>query len=202
MRRLLLAFALALPLAACIDADLTLDFKDAETVETAMDLRLAREVYDLAAGRGRFCAEGSVTVGPDAVTCTERRSMTVAELLDRAAAVPGGGGPEAALRRAARVERLDDNRLTVTLDFRQMAEAVPEAGQAQAMAGLMRAALAGHDLTFRIRAARIETTTGTLAPDGRSAEYILPLSAALGGTPPAPFVTTLRLTDCFLWVFC
>lgn len=201
MRRLALCLACLFGLSACIDADLMLDFKDAEAVETTIDLRMSRDAHALVIGRTGFCRDGRATVDAGSVTCREQRVTTVQDLLE-ASATGADGGPEAMLRRAERIERLDERRLRVTLDLAALSGSVPELREAQAMAGLMRSMLAGHDLTFRVRAPVIEETTGTLLPDGCTAEYVLPLATALGGTPPAPFVTTLALRGCFLWVFC
>ncbi len=203
MRRLALALLLALPLSGCIDADLTLDFKDSATVETVMDLRLGRELFDLTGKSPQeICKDGTATVGTETISCVQRRTSTVDELIaeaDRRA----GSGPADQIRQAAKVERLGDHRLRVTLDFASMTAAGgPEVAQARQMAGLMRAALAGHSLVFRVKAPKIENTTGTLAPDGKSAEYVVPLGALLADPPPAPFVTTLALKSCWFGVFC
>lgn len=205
MRARLFALLLAaLPLSGCIDADVTLDFKDETTVETVMDLALGRELYDLTGGDPqKLCKGGTATVGTDAVSCVQRKTMTVAEFIAEAGANPAPNSPEGTLRKAVVVERLDDRRLKVSLDFAGLAAAGgPEAAQARQMGALMRGVLAGHDLVFRIRAPEIEATTGTLSDDGRTAEYVLPLVALLSDTPPAPFVTTLALKSCWFGFIC
>lgn len=203
MRRLALVLLLVLPLSACLDVDLTLDFKDETLVETTMDMQLGRELFDLTGKSPQeFCKDGTATVGTETISCVQRRASTVDEFIaeaDRRAA----SGPADQIRQAAKVERLEGNRLRVTLDFAGMAAAGgPEVAQARQMAGLMRAALAGHSMVFRIKAPKIEATTGTLAADGKAAEYVLPLAALLADQPPAPFVTTLALKSCWLGVFC
>jgi len=202
MRRLALALLLAVPLSGCIDADLTLEFVDQTRVETAMDLKLGRELFDLTGKAPQdLCKDGTATVGADSVTCTQRSAMTLDAFI--AQADRGGTDPADRIRQAARVERLGNDRLRVTLDFAAMTAAGgPEVAQARQMAGLLRAALAGHSLVFRIKAPEIESTTGTLAPDGRTAEYVLPLGALLADPPPAPFVTTLALKSCWFGFIC
>jgi hypothetical protein len=205
MRARLFALCLAvLPLAGCIDAEVTIDFKDETTVETAMDLRLGREIYDLTGGDPqKLCKGGTATVGTDTVSCVQRRTMTLDEFLADAQATATPNSPDAALRKAVVVERLDDRRLKVSFDFAGLAAAGgPEAAQARQMGALMRGVLAGHDLVFRIRAPEIEATTGTLSEDGRTAEYVLPLVAVLSDTAPQPFVTTLALKTCWFGFLC
>lgn len=202
--RLFAVLLAALPLAGCIDADVTLDFKDETTVETVMDLALGRELYDLTGGDPKkLCKDGTATVGTDAVSCVQRRTMTVDEFIAEAEAKATADGPEAALRKAVVVERLDDRRLKVSLDFAGLAAAGgPEAAQARQMGALMRGVLAGHDLVFRIRAPEIQATTGTLSEDGRTAEYVLPLVSMLSDTAPPPFITTLALKSCWFGFIC
>lgn len=204
MRRRLFALMLSLlPLAGCIDADLTLDFRGEDAVETVMDLKVGRELFDLTGqSPEEMCKGGTATLGVEAVTCVQRRTTPldefIAEAERRAAADPADR-----LRQAARVERLDRNRLRVTLDFAgMMAAAGPEAAQARQMAGLMRAAFAGHSLVFRIRAPKIEATTGTLSADGKAAEMVVPLAALMSDSAPQPFVTTLALKSCWFGLFC
>lgn len=201
MRRWFGVLAVLLSLTGCVDAEMVLDFRSATEVEVAMDLTVGRELYDLTGGKAEnFCKDGKVTVGAQTVSCVQRKGMTVDALVAQAQA-PAGAGMEAQLRQSARVERLDDRRLRVTLDFAGMMRDAPQAAEARAMAGLMRAALAGHSLVFRIKAAEIEATTGTRSADGKAAEYVVPLTALISD-PPAAFVTTLALKKCRLWVFC
>jgi hypothetical protein len=205
MRRLALALMLALPLSGCIDADLTLDFKDEATVETVMDLKLGRELFDLTGKSPQeVCKDGTATVGTETISCVQRSTSTVDEFIAEADRRAGAGaGPADQIRQAAKVEKLGGGKLRVTLDFAGMAAAGgPEMAQARQMAGLMRAALAGHSLVFRVKAPKIEETTGTLAPDGKSAEYVLPLGALLANPPPPAFVTTLALKSCWFGVIC
>jgi len=203
MRTRLFALVLGLlPLAGCIDADLTVEFVDDARVETAMDMTIGRELFDLT-GRSPqdVCKQGTATVGTETVTCTQREAMTLDAFIARAG--QGGTDPGDRLRQVARVERLGSDRLRVTLDFAGMAAAGgPEMAQARQMAGLMRAALAGHSLVFRVRAPKIEDTTGTLSADGKAAEYVVPLGALLADVPPAAFVTTVALKSCWFGIFC
>ncbi|MBL4915798.1 hypothetical protein [Szabonella alba] len=202
MRRLLLAAALALPLAGCFDADVTLDFKDAETVDTVMSFSMTRQLFDMGGKPpAEACADGRHELTTDRFTCHTEKTMTVDEFIAEAE-TRAAESPVDRMREAALVERLADDRLRVTLDFAEMAQGGGDLQEMRAMAGMMRAALAGHSLVFRIRAPQIDETTGTLSEDGTEAEYILPLTAILDATPPASFVTTVTLKSCTLWIFC
>ncbi len=202
MRRLILAAALALPLAGCFDADVTLDFKDAETVETVMSFSMTRQLFDMGGKTAaEACEDGRHELTTERFTCHTEKTMTVDELIAEAEA-RASESPVDRVRDAALVERLDDDRLRITLDFADMVQGGGELEEMRAVAGVMRAALAGHSLVFRIRAPQIDETTGTLSDDGKQADYILPLTAMLDETPPASFVTTVTLKSCTLWIFC
>lgn len=202
MRHLMLATALVLPLSGCFDADVTLDFKDAATVETVMDFSMTRQLFDMGGkSPADACEDGRHELTTDRFTCRTAKTMTLDEFIAEAAA-RDSEAPADRLRNAALVERLGTERLRVTLDFADMVKGGDEMREMRAMAGVMRAALAGHSLVFRIRAPKIDDTTGTLSQDGKTAEYILPLTVMLDDTQPAAFVTTVTLKSCTLWIFC
>lgn len=201
MRRLLALLLLALPLSACFDADVTVDFKDTQTVEVASSHSMTRQLFDMSGKSPEdSCPDGQGTLTVDSFTCRSSKTLTLDEFI--AGAAKGADRPEAQLREAVKVERLGDTRLRLSFDPSGAMAEKPEAQEMKAMAGLMRAALAGHSIVLRIRAPKIEDTTGTLSPDGKQAEHVLPLTALLDGPAPAPFVTTVELKSCKLWVFC
>lgn len=204
MRRILLALTLALPLSGCIDADVTLDFKDETNAEVIADFSLGRQLFDMAGKSAEeSCKDGTHSLTTEKFTCSTRKTMTIDALI---AESKGKGsppdGPNAALRETASIERLDDNRLRISLDFAELGGNRDEAQEMKEMAGMMRTALAGHSLVFRIRAPKVVETTGTLSADGKSAEYVVPLSAVLEETAPKAFVTTIELKSCRFRFFC
>lgn len=203
MRRLLIALCLALPLAGCIDADVTVDFKDTTNAEVAADIRIGRQLFDMMGkSAAESCPEGTHSLTAETYSCATRKAMTIDEMIAESQRPRDGESPEEALRRAAVIERLEGNRLRVSMDFSQMGAGRRDAEEMKQMAGMMRAALAGHSLIFRIRAPKVVETTGTLAADGKSAEFVVPLTAMLDAAGPGAFVTTVELQSCRLWVFC
>lgn len=201
MRRLLAFLLLTLPLSACFDADVTVDFKDTRTVEVLSSHSMTRQLFDMSGKPpAESCPDGQATLTADSFSCRSSKTLTLEEFI--AGAAKSTERPEAKLREAVKVERLGDTRLRLSFDPSGAMAEKPEAQEMKAVAGLMRAALAGHGIVLRIRAPKVEETTGTLSADGRQAEYVLPLTAILDGTPPAAFVTTVELKPCRLWVFC
>jgi len=199
----LFPLCLALLLPGCIDIDLTMDFRDAETVEVVMETAIAREFHDLLKGSGGGPCDGAEeVVGEDEVRCTTRETMTIDALIARQA--EAGGKPVEAEKFSV-VERLDENRVRVTLDMAQMLEGRPPPEDLEGMGGIVKAAMAGRDFVFRVRGHAIEETTGALSEDGTEAVKVIPMVTFLEAVPavgPA-FVTVVRLEeDCVLWVFC
>lgn len=203
MLKPLLHCCLALSLSGCIDIDVTMDFKDAETVAIAMETTMDRGFFDLIKENGGGPCDGvEPEIGTDEVRCASTDEMTITALLEKQA--------EASEKRMEAeefsvVERLDDNRLRVTLDLTQMMEGRPAPEDMDGMGGMVKAAMAGRDFVFRVRGHAIEETTGTLSEDGREAVVVIPMVTFLEGAPdfgPA-FVTVVRLEEsCVLWVFC
>ena len=202
----LLPFCLALSLSGCIDIDVTMDFKDAETVAIAMETTMDRAFFDMIKDNGGGPCDGvQPEIGTDEVRCTSVEEMTIEALFEKQAEVSTERMEAEAF---SVVERLDDNRLRVTLDLTQMMKERPAPDDMEGMDGMadmVKAAMAGRDFVFRIRGHAIEETTGTLSEDGREAVAVIPMVTFLDDAPdfgPA-FVTVVRLEeDCVLWVFC
>jgi hypothetical protein len=191
-----------LPLAACLDGEVTLDFTSETEAVTTARIEVARDVFEMM-GRdpGDACRGGEGVIEGERFVCTQVRAQTVEDLIARAL---DGRGDD--LGRIAKVERIDEDSLRVSLDLGDLslpAEA-GDLGDLGPLAALMRGNLAGHEIVFRVRAARIEATTGTLSEDGREATWAVPLTAILDPSrrPDGAFVTTVDVDGCFLWVFC
>lgn len=196
-------------LSACLDIDVTMDFKDSETAEMSVNMVMSREFYDATGGGdGKGICPGAKdgedatkTVGEKEVTCTATRTVSVEDVV---AGKPADGAKGVDAEKMAKVERIDDNTLRVTMDLTGMMKQRPKQQQTGAE-DMLRAAFAGHNLTFRIKAAEIVETTGELSEDGTTATKIVPISAFIDSNPDlgTPFVTTLKLEQsCYLWVLC
>lgn len=212
LRRILAPFALLTFLSGCLDIDVTMDFKDAETAEMAVSMVMSREFYDATGGaKGKgICptpkgGEGAdLVVGEKEVTCSATKTVLVEDVISGAAGKGSKGSKGIDADKMAKVERIDDTTLRVTMDLAGLMQQRPkqDAGGAEDM---LRAAFAGHNLTFRIKAARIVDTTGELSEDGTTATKVVPIAAFIDAKPDfgAPFVTTLKLEEsCYLWVIC
>lgn len=207
--RCVLAFlSLILPLSGCLDVDVTMDFKDSDTAEMTVAMEMNREFYDLTGGgKGQgICptpeqgSQADLVVGETQVTCRATRMVQIADMV--AGKRDTAKGIEA--DKMALVERIDDDTLRVTMDLTGLMADRPPQNQGGAE-DMLRAAFAGHALTFRIKAPTIVETTGELSDDGLTATKVIPIAAFLDQPPDfgPPFVTTLRLREsCWLWAFC
>jgi hypothetical protein len=205
IRAMLLAATLVL--AGCIDAEVTMDFTDGETMQGELRMDMARQLFDMMGqSPEEFCDGGDAVVSADSISCVTRNSATIAEVL----AGNGAIGPDSEFNpaEAARIEEIGKDRLRITFDFRQaMADntSAPSLEELGGMQEVVRAAMAGHSFILRIRAPEIVTTTGTLSEDRTQAEYVIPIVRFLDAEPDLgpPFVTEIDLSpSCFLWVFC
>lgn len=204
MRRIAALIA-CLMLAACIDMELTLDLSDGETVQTRVEMSLARQLYDmLEHGPDGFCPGADSTLGVDQVHCVMTRTRGIDDLLAEGGGLGMGGGLDAS--RMARLEALPNGDLRITMDLGALQEQnAPPPEDIAAMEPMLRGALAGHSLIFRVIGARITDTTGTLSEDGTTAEYVIPMVSFLDPDPDLDlaFVTDLsRRKGCRFWVFC
>lgn len=203
--RMMTALVACLVMAACIDMDLTLDLSDGETVQTRAELTMTRQLYDMMGETPTgACPDGEATLTADSFRCVMETSRSIADLLADGGRLGFGGQFDAS--EAARLEALPGDDLRITLDLGALTDgSAPPPEDIAAMEPMLRGALAGHSMVFRVIGAQIVTTTGTVSDDGTTAEYVIPMVAFLDAQPdlgPA-FVTDLKLeTSCWLWVFC
>lgn len=202
MRCALALFAL-LGLSACFDADVTLDFKDAEFVEATMETRIVRSMFDMTGDSAEETCDGGIPeLTAEHLICRESEMLTIAQLLGEA------DGTETALEieDAATIERVDDVTLKVTFDFQDMMEGeevLPP--DMEGMGDMINAMFAGHSMTFRVKGYRIVNTTGTLNEDETEATRVIPLGQLVTQGPEVqtPFVTVVQLeANCVLGIFC
>lgn len=203
--RALVASLAFLGLAGCFDAEMVLDFKDQQTVETTVITKLNRALYDMTTIDGKDpCEGGTSTLGEQTFTCVQAAEMTI----DEAMARPNPFGTEGDFDPAEglTIARLDENtvRVSVDLDALDDPENTPE--EMEGMKDMAAAAFAGHSIIFRVRGYKVLDTTGTLSEDGKEASVVIPMTGLIAGNPgiASPFTTTVQLErQCaFLGLFC
>lgn len=201
--RLLFPLFMCLSLSACIDAEVTLDVSDGETMAATADLTLSRQLYDMLGQQGETCPGGSETLDKQNYRCTMVKSKPIDAVI---AQVEERHSSDLDLSEAARIERIDDNHLRITFDLADLTKGHgPKPEDMGGMEDMLRAAMAGHSFSFHVRGHKITSTTGTLSEDGKTASMIIPVTALLDATPDLgkPFVTEVQLKQsCTLWIFC
>ncbi|AOZ68205.1 hypothetical protein LPB142_01840 [Rhodobacter xanthinilyticus] len=200
------ALAGLMMLSACIDADVTMDFSDGETMQGGVETSFARELFDMMGkSPADACPGGEANLTKKDFTCRTHGETTIAKLLEQGAPQIGQNDFDPAA--AARFERVDDNHIRITFDFSELSKngKKPDPEDLGGMEDMIRAALAGHSFSFHIRAYKITSTTGTLSEDGTEASLVIPVATFLDPEPdlgPA-FVTEVQLKQqCTLWIFC
>lgn len=203
--RILAALATCFALSACIDADLTLDFSDGETAAMAASFSLSRQLYDMIGQSPEAaCPKGESAITQDSFTCAMTETKPIAEVLAEGGTL--GSGAEFDPANGLKIERIDENHLRVSFDFANLTKGAGNTSQDMGgMEDMIRAAMAGHSLSFKVAGYKITSTTGTLAEDGKSASRVIPVTQLLDPKPDfgGAFITEVQLRQrCTLWVFC
>ncbi|GGD21843.1 hypothetical protein [Sinisalibacter lacisalsi] len=169
---------LALPLAACFDVELSLDFPGEDRAEATMIMVATPDFYAMTTSTGEdFCeGEESMRENGDHV-CTETKSGTVDEIMSD----PDFGD-------GMIIERRDGGLIYVAFDLGDISDdiAPPEEEGGDEMIAMMREAFEGHAITLRVSGDEIVETNGTISEDGTTAVYEIPLSLALDGGASLP----------------
>ena len=203
--RPVLAVLAPLALAACFDAEMTLDFIDAETVEISAMTTMSRELYDMGAMSGSDpCEGGEGKVTASEYTCVQTSTGSIDEI------VATGTGPigmeDFELGEGLTLTRDGDNIVVVSFDLDAMTDTNDPDDPLADLDDAMAAAFVGHSVIYRIRGYKILSTTGDLSEDGTEAEIVIPIPSLATGDLPveSPFVTEVQLAkDCaFLGLFC
>jgi len=180
MRRIRSYFALmfVVPLAACFDAELSINFPDEDRAEATMVIVASPEFYAMATtGEESFC-EGEETMNEagDHV-CTETVSGTIDEVVNN---------PD--IGEGMTIERRVGGLIYVAFDLGELTEEIspPEEDGTEEMIEMMRAAFEGHAITLNLSGEEVLETNGTISEDGTTATYEIPLSITLDGSAELP----------------
>lgn len=194
---------LLLPLAACFDAEADLRFSEDEMVTADVKMTLGRQLYDMMQLSGQqtigLCPDNAeTTVGTESVICEFSETRSLDEAIAEAETAQG----EDAFLKDMKVERLDDERvrLTMPLDFQQL-DMPDELSADNPMLPVMIGALAGHSIILRVHGLEIEETNAVLSEDGTSTELVIPTTELLqpSGNLPQSFDVTLKYRSCGLF---
>lgn len=175
-----LTLAFILPLAACLDAEMTLTFPDDDTAEGTMVMTATSEFYDMSIQSGEpFCEDGiEAELGDGRHSCTETFSGTIDEAIN---------DPD--IGEGLTIERRDGGLLFVSFDLKDMTadltDATEETG-GQEMVQMMAAAFEGHAITLNVGGGEIVETNGTVSEDGKTAQLAIPLDAVITGGDDLP----------------
>lgn len=174
----LLPLILALPLAACFDVDMTLDFPAEDRAEATMIMLADKDFYALATSSGEAFCDGEESMHEDGRhVCTETRAGTIDEIVN---------DPE--FGNGMLIERRVGGLIYVAVDLGDLTEDIApvEDDGADEMMAMMREAFAGHAITLNFSGAKIIETNGTVSQDGTTATYEIPLSVTLDGGEGLP----------------
>lgn len=203
--RAVLSLVAVLALAGCFDAEMVLDFKDQENVETTVTTTLARALYDMSTLSDQEpCEGGNGTLSEESFSCIQTASMTIDEAIVRPNPFDAGGEFDPA--EGLSIVRVDENTVTVTVDLDKLNDPSNTPEQLEGMGDMAAAAFAGHSIVFRVRGYKILNTTGTLSENGTEAEMVIPITGLITGKTglPPTFESSVQLQpNCaFFGLFC
>lgn len=175
MRRFLsrLSFLLILPLAACFDVEMSVNFIDDENAEGTMVMTASPEFYAMATSSGEPFCEGVDTAQADGShTCTETFTGTIEEIMNDPDMADG-----------MTIERREGGMIYIAFDLGDLTEEVAppeeEGAEAEQMKQMMMAAFVGHKIALNVSGSRIVETNGILSEDGKTARFEIPLETLL-----------------------
>jgi hypothetical protein len=185
-----LPLALALPLAACFDMDMTVKFPDSDTAEMVSVMTASPEFYAMSqqGGDEDLCETGEGVVQDDgSFVCTETQTGTIEELM---------ADPD--MSEGMTLEHRDGGLIYVAFDLASLTSDMvpPEEDQdsADEMKGMLQDAFTGHAITINVAGSEIVETNGTISEDGKTATFEIPLTTMLQDQPDLPetFNTLLK----------
>jgi len=196
--RILIALLMILPLAACFDADVSMNFVDSETAEMNAVMTMGPELYAMGSQSGEdMCEDGEGVLADDgSYVCTISQVDTIDALIAQSQTETEGKSAPTDVSQGFTVERLDDDTVRVSFDLATMmkdaSEGKPEdLGEMEAM---LRAAFEGHAITLNVSGAAIVESNGEISEDGATATFVLPMLALLEDTVDLPeeFFTVVK----------
>ncbi|MGH1370029.1 MAG: hypothetical protein ACRBCL_15560 [Maritimibacter sp.] len=188
MRRLKSLFAalLILPLAACFDAEMALDFTNEDDITMVATMNMSPDLFQMMSGMGQDpCADadGVGTANPDGTySCTMSHSGTLDEIIEMSNNAAQNGTPFSQ-ESGTTVERRGDA-IFVSFDLARMMEDMPPAEERAQMSMMFGDAFRGKAITINVMADTIIETNGTLMDDGKTAQFVIDLAAMFSPNLP------------------
>lgn len=191
MRKILFLLCL-LPLTACIDADLALKI-EGDNATVASVIRMEPDAYQMMASSGQDLCEDGVgeQLADGGYVCSVEETGTIDEMiaeLEQAKDNSDGMAPD----ESARIERLADGKIRVSMDLAALKAQISEGGMDPTMIAMMQQAFVGKRIQMEI-VGNIVETNGEKAMNGRKATITIPLDKLLMQDPSVPdsFVTVV-----------
>lgn len=170
---------LVLPLAACFDAEMNLDFSNEDNVTMRATMNMSPELAQMMAGMGQDpCAdmEAVGTTNPDgSMTCVIEEIDTLDNVIAMAKEAEHGAGPFTQ-DSGTTVERRGED-VFVSFDLSAMLEDMPPAEERAQMSMMFGDAFVGKAISINVIGQEILETNGTLSADGTTATFAIDLEA-------------------------
>lgn len=170
MRALLFSFPAALALAACVEVDMTVEVLGEDEARVSGFMQMQRQMFDMSGGDTSFCPEddgGVITLTDTYVRCDFEKTGTYAEIM------PSEVSGDSPAEMQGELTYLGNNRTRALLPLAAMNEGLDEMDDDPQMLAMMRQMFTGMSISFTIKGAEIESSTGTISEDGTSASITM-----------------------------
>ncbi|MCL1630213.1 hypothetical protein M3N55_15960 [Roseibaca sp. V10] len=189
MRAIFLTLPAILALTACIEVDMNVEILGEDEARVTGYMQIQRQMYEMSGQDASFCdaEDGGTFVLTDThARCQIDKTGSFAEIMD-------DGGADGPQDMQAQLVHLDSNRVRALLPLSALSGQMEDmASDPQAMA-MARQMMAGLSIGFSVSGDSIESTTGTMSDDGKTATVTLGLDDLLApGTPLQDFETIVR----------
>lgn len=181
----------ALTLTACVEVDMTIDVLGQDQARVSGYMQMSKQMFDMSGQDTSFCdpAEGgTLTLTDTHARCDFIKEGTFAEIMAVPEQAEGPAEPEGEL------VYLDTNRVRAMFPMAAFNEGRTEMAADPQAEAMMRGMLAGLSITLRVRGSEVESTTGTLSEDGKSASITIGVDDIFDKTRPplADFETIVK----------
>ena len=191
----------ALSLSACLSIDANVDIAEDGGVRSEMVLTVSQDMYELinVDGGQNFCIEdGEVLSQSDrGYSCATTRSADVADLTEGRFQFDIDPSNSDAATTPLIVTETELGVLEIIIDLTPMMEDDPQQAELQSpeMKEIIKAAMAGHAMTYRFTGMEVLETTGQISADGRTASLTVPMADFIDKKAPQQFRSVIRYQE-------
>ena len=200
MRYILLTIS-AFILSACLSIDAKVNIAEDGTVKTDMVMIVSQDMYELinVDGGQNYCINQGETLSKvdRGYACTTTSTSSVDDMLAGRFGFDIDPSNQDAASTPITVTQPEAGVLEIIVDLSPMMEDDPQQAEMQSaeMKAMVKAAMAGHAMTYSFSGLNVIETSGQTSADGRTASLTIPMADFIDKTAPSEFRTVIRYQE-------